>query len=629
MTSKAKAARLNSNRGLLWLTSGAIFAAGLAWGIAAKADEGVTVSHGISAFGDLKYPADMPHWDYVNPDAPQGGTLSLVTQGTYDSLNPFILKGEPAVGLGLMYDSMLTSSSDEPDSAYCYVCETMEYPADRSWVIFNMRPEATFSDGHPITADDVVFSYNVLIEKGRPAYSVFYQDIESVEALGEHKVKFSFKDGVNTRDLPTRAGGISILPEHYYADRDFSESGIDIPVVSGQLLPAKIDPGRTISYCKIDNYWGANLPISKGTYNFDCYAWEYFADRTAALEAFKAGTYFFREEFFSKLWATAYDFPAINKGWVIKEVLDDQNPSGTQGFWINLRRPQFADPRVRQALGMAFNFEFSNETLFYGLYERTDSFWENSPSMQASGKPVGAEMALLEKFADQIPPGVLTEEAVVPPVSKPDQADRRLLRRAGKLLDEAGWTVGSDGKRRNADGDLLTVEIVDDSPAFERIVNPFIQNLQRIGVDAIYKRIDSAQMQERQKNYDYDIVIGRLVMSLSPGEGLLQIFGSQTRDIPDTANYSGVSDPVVDALIKTIAGADNREDMEVAVRALDRVLRAMHIWVPNWYKGSHTIAYWDVFGRPDVKPKYARGVIDTWWYDPEKMAKLKSEGALR
>jgi len=630
MTPRTKAAgAARPEKGAIRLTIGAVLAACLAWGNAAGAG-GVTVSHGISAFGDLKYPADFRHWDYVNPDAPQGGTISFLgtgASGTFDSLNPFILKGEPAQGLGLMYDSLLTGSGDEPDSSYCYVCETMEYPADRSWVIFNMRPEATFSDGHPITADDIVFTYNVLMEKGHPIYRIVYKDIDTVEKLGDHKVRFTFREGVNTRDLPATAGGISILPEHYYARHDFAESGIRVPVVSGKYLAAEVNPGRSIKYCRIDNYWGAALPHSVGTGNFDCYQYEYFSDRTVALEAFKAGEFLFHEEFFSKLWATAYDFPAINRGWVIRESIPDERPSGTQGFWINTRYERFSDPRVRRALGMAFNFEWSNRALFYGLYTRTDSFWENS-DMQAEGVPVGAELALLEKYRDSLPPEVFGE-AYVPPVTRADKADRRVLRRASRLLEEAGWMIGTDGMRRNAAGELLKLEIVDDSPSLERIINPFVENLRRIGVDAAYVLIDRAQMQQRQEEFDYDMIPGRLVMSLSPGAELSGTFGTDGANTPGSSNFSGVSHPAVDGLIRDIAGARNRDDMKVAVRALDRVLRGLHIWVPNWFKASHNIAYWDVFGHPDRKPRYSRGVIGTWWMDQARLDRLRAAGALR
>ena len=351
----------------------------------------VIVSHGISAFGDLKYPKGFAHFDYVNPDAPQGGTMSFRGTGasqTFDSLNPFILKGEAAQGLGLLYDSLLAGSADEPDAAYGLVAESLEYPPDRSWVIFNMRPEATFSDGHPITAEDVVFTWQVLLEKGTPSYQIILKDIESVEALDEHRVKFTFKAGSPKRDLPSLAGGLSILPKHYYETVDFGASTLTPPVGSGRFVVAAADPGKSIRYCKNPDYWGEDLPVNVGSYNFDCIVYEYFTDNNAAFEALKIGNYLFHQEFFAILWATAYDFPALEKGWVKREELDDETPSGAQGFWFNLRRPTFQDPRVREAIGLMFNFEWTNETLFYGLYQRTDSFFENSP-MQAEGVPRG------------------------------------------------------------------------------------------------------------------------------------------------------------------------------------------------------------------------------------------------
>lgn len=611
------------------LSGSLLFITALFFAAAAFAEEKIIISHGISAFGDLKYDADFKHFDYVNPDAPQGGTLSMQGTGasrTFDSLNPFILKGEAAQGLGLLYDSLLTGSADEPDSAYGYVAKTLEYPENRQWVIFNMRPQARFADGQPITAEDVVFSHEVLTTKGHPVYSIIYKDIEQVEALGPHRVKFTFVEGANTRDLPAQAGGISILPKHYYETVDFEKSTLVPPVGSGGYEVAEVKPGRSIKYCKIKDYWGAKHPASIGSGNFDCYLYEYFADSTAAFEAFKAGAFLFHEEFFSKIWATEYNFPSLNKGWVIRESIPDGRPSGTQGFWINLRQDKFQDPRVRAALGLLFNFEWSNKTLFYGLYTRTDSFWENS-DMQATGLPEGAELALLNEFRDQLPASVFDELAHTPRVSRPDKADRKALRAASKLLDAAGWTL-QNGVRSNSQGKVLTIEIVDDSPAFERIINPFVENLKRVGIDATYALIDPAQHQQRQEDFDYDIIPGRLIMSLTPGEELSSTFGTKGAAAKGTSNFSGIADPVVDALISKIAGAESREDMAVAVRALDRVLRALHIWVPNWFKASHNIAYWDVFGRPEQKPPYDRGVISLWWFDQEKYDKLKSEGAL-
>ncbi len=564
-----------------WLASLLLLAAALLAG-AARADDAAPAapkiirSHGISTFGDLKYPPDFRHFNDVNPDAPQGGTMSFRGTGasqTFDSLNAFILKGEPAQGLGLLYDSLLTGSPDEPDAAYGLIASGLEYPEDRSWVIFDMRPEATFSDGVPITADDVVFTWQILLEKGAPSYQITLRDIETVEALDPHRVKFTFKPGSSFRDLPALAGSLSILPRHYYDKVDFAQSTLTPPVGSGQFVVAEANPGKSIKYCKNPDYWGKDLPVNVGVNNFDCYVYQYFADNTAAFEALKVGDYFFHEEFYSALWATAYDFPAIGKGWVKRVEIPDARPSGTQGFWFNLRRAKLQDPRVREAIGLMFNFEWSNQALFYGLYDRTTSFWQNSP-MMAEGVPEGAELALLEPYRDQLPPEVFTEPAFTPPVQKPERTDRAALRQASRLLDDAGWTVQPGGLRKNAKGETLTIELVDDNPSFERILNPFIQNLRQVGIDASYRVIDPAQMQERQKNFNYDILPGRLVMSLSPSVELREIFGSDSATTPDSANYSGIADPVVDALIEQVIAAKTRDDLQVAVRALDRVLRA-------------------------------------------------------
>ncbi len=590
----------------------------------------VIVSHGISAFGELKYPEGFAHFDYVNPDAPQGGTMSFRGTGgsqTFDSLNAFILKGEPAQGLGLLYDSLLAGSADEPDSAYGLIAESLEYPKDRSWVVFHMRPEATFSDGVPITAEDVVFTYEILIAEGEPFYQIMLRDIENVEALDPHTVKFTFRADAAKRDLPSLVGGLSILPKHYYDTVDFTASTLTPPVGSGAFVVKDVQPGKSIRYCKNPDYWASDLPVNVGTNNFECILYQYFADNTAAFEALKVGDYLFHEEFFSSLWATAYDFPALKNGWVKRETIADGRPSGTQGFWMNLRRDKLQDPRVREAIGLMFNFEWSNATLFGGLYERTTSFFQNSP-MAASGLPEGEELAILDKYRADLPPEIFTEPAWEPAVNRPEKTDRAAIRKASKLLDEAGWTVGPGGLRVNDKGERLSIEFIDDNPSFERITNPFIQNLRQIGVDARYRQIDSAQMQERQKNFDYDIIPGRLVMSLSPSIELRSLYGSQGADSQGTLNFSGLADPVVDALIEDVIASDSRPQMEARVRALDRVMRQKQIWVPNWSKASFWVAYWDVFGRPETPPLYARG-DSTWWFDQAKYDKLRAEGALR
>lgn len=612
------------------LICGALMAAAVMPGLAA-AEERVIVSHGISTFGDLKYPADFKHFDYVNPEAPKGGRMTFRGTGastTFDSLNAFILKGEPAQGLGLLYDSLLAGAPDEPDSAYGLIAEKVEYPEDRSWVTFTLRPEAQFSDGHPITAEDVVFTYNVLMEKGAPSYRIALKDIATVEALDEHRVKFTFKSGVATRDLPALAGGLSILPKHYYDTVDFAQSTMTPPVGSGAYVVKSASPGRSIEYCRNPAYWARDLPVNVGGSNFDCYLYEYFTDNTAAFEAFKVGGYMYHQEFFSLLWATGYDFPALQKGWVKREELVDNTPSGAQGFWFNLRQPKFQDVRVREAIAQMFNFEWSNDTLFYGLYNRTDSFFENSP-MQAEGVPEGAELAVLEQFRDRLPPEIFTEAAYEPPVSNPkQQLDRGARRAASALLDEAGWKVGSDGTRRNDRGEVLRVEFLDDSPSSDRILNPYVQNLRAIGVDAVYNRIDAAQMQERQKNFQYDIIPARFVMSFSPSLELRQIYASESADAAGSANLAGLKDPVVDELIELVIQSKTREDLTARVKALDRVLRHHQIWVPNWYSGKYLVAYWDVFGQPPQQPPYSRG-DGLWWWDAEKFTRLRAEGALR
>ncbi len=594
-------------------------------------DEGVTVSHGISAFGELKYAKDFAHFDYVDPDAPRGGTMTFRGTGasqTFDSLNQFILAGEPAQGLELIHDTLLKPSDDEADAAYGLIAKSVEVPADRTWAIFELRPEARFSDGAPITADDVVFTLETMKEKASPLYRIAYRDIESASTLGPHRVRFDFADGVATRDLPALAGSLAILPKHYYAEVPFETSTLEPPVSSGRYAVADARPGRSITYCRNPDYWGEGLPVNVGSGNFDCVRYEYFADTTAAFEAFKVGAYLFHEEYSSALWATAYDFPALERGWIRRETPPDARPSGTQGFWFNLRREKLADPRVREAIALMFNFEWTNATLFHGLYIRTDSFWENSP-MQAEGVPEGPERDLLAAYAERLPASVLHEPAFVPPVSSgSQQVDRGALRKASELLDAAGWTVGAGGLRRNAAGETLSLEILDDNPSFERVILPFVSNLRRVGIDARLTLIDAAQMQQRQEDFDYDMVPGRLVMPLTPSVELRSLFGSAGAEAKGTLNLSGIADPVVDALIDEIVAAPSREALETRVRALDRVLRTMHIWVPNWYRDTFWIAYWDVFGRPEIKPLYARGDV-YWWYDPAKADVLRKAGALR
>lgn len=603
----------------------------LAWMAAVAYANDTIKAHGISTFGELKYPEGFAHFDYVNPQAPKGGSFSTWGFGTFDSLSPYILKGNAATGSTAFFDSLMTGNLDEPDAMYGLVAHTIEYPPNREWAIFYMWPEARFSDGTPVTAHDVVFSYEVLRDKGQPSYKVLFKDFKSVESLDDLTVKFTFNADGALRELPMSAAGLPIFSKAYYETRDFSESTLEPPLGSGAYLLDTVDAGRSVSYKRRDDYWARNLNVNVGQNNFDTFTVEYFADYTSAFEAFKGGAYRFREEFLSLLWATGYDFPAIDQGHVKVETLPDGRPAGTQGWWFNLRRPIFEDESVRQAISMAFNFEWSNQSLFYGIYTRTDSFWENS-TMQAGGMPSEAELALLEPLREYLPESVFTEPALVPAVSNPDNAaDRLVLRAAGKLLDDAGWIVGADGIRVNKNGKRLRIELLNDSPSFERIVIPFIDNLKRLGVEAVNLRVDSAQGQEREKTYNFDISTRRYAMSQTPGIELRGIFGSEAADADGSNNIAGVKSGAVDALIEKIEDATSREDLNTAVSALDRVLRAMHIWVPQWYKPSHHIAYFDMYDRPytDNPPPVSLGESSIWWFNPDKYRALKDAGAIR
>jgi microcin C transport system substrate-binding protein len=593
----------------------------------ATAQENIIKSHGISTFGDLKYAADFKHFDYVNPDAPKGGEFSTSGFGTFDSMSPYILKGQSAALSSVFFETLMTGSSDEPDSMYGLLAKTIEYPQSRQWIVFNMRPEARFSDGTPVTAQDVVFSFNILYEKGRPVFKSLLRDVETVEAINALTVKFSFKEGANTRELPSLVAGLPVFSKAYYATRDFAESTLDPPLGSGQYLLDKVTPGKTVSYIRRDDYWGKDLPVNIGHNNFDRLTVEYYSDTTAAFEGFKGGVYNFRAENYSKLWATAYNFPSLEKGWVVKTTLPDGNPSGTQGYWINTRKEKFQDPRVREAMGLMFNFEWSNKTLFYGQYSRTTSFWGNSP-MQATGLPNGAELALLEPLKADLPTSVFTQEVFTPNTSKPKQLDRSALRKAGKLLDAAGWKI-VNGKRTNAKGEVLSIGFLNDSPAFERITNPYIANLIRLGIDAKLETVDPAQATERQKSFDYDIVIQRFVMQKTPGIELRSMFNSTSATTDGSNNLSGLDNPAIDALIEKVEQATSREELNTAVRALDRSLRALHIWIPQWFNSAYRLAYLDVYEHPKNMPPYALGEMDFWWYNADKAKKLQAKGAFR
>lgn len=489
-------------------------------------------------------------------------------------------------------------------------------------MIFRLRPEARFSDNSPVTAEDVCDSFRLLSTLANERIRLTIRDVTACDVLGPLEVRYTFS-GDNTRDLPVTVAELPVFSRAYYSTHDFSKSTLEPPLGSGPYRIGKFKAGEFVSYERRDDYWAKDLPVNRGRYNFNEIRFEYFRDRTAGFEALKAGLLDLREEYTSREWATAYDFDAVRTGKVIRDVLPDETPSGAQGFFFNLRRSKFSDIRVRKALNLAFDFEWSNKNLFYGSYTRTASFFELTP-LKANGKPSPEELALLEPFRRELRPEVF-DEVPLPPVSDGSGQDRKLLRAASVLLDEAGWKT--DGTvRKNEQGETLAIEILIDSPVFERVFAPYVKNLRLLGIDAAIRTVDDAQYQDRLKNFDFDIISSRFSSDVTPGVGLRVFFGSGSANAPGSFNLSGVASPVIDALIERIVAAGSRRELDTAGRALDRVLRAEHFWVPNWHKGSHWIAHWDAFGRPAIKPKYDRGILDTWWYDAEKAKKIGRGG---
>ena len=579
--------------------------------------------HGLSAFGDLKYAADFTHFGWVNPNAPKGGRLATIGTAaltTFDSFNNFILKGDPAQGLELLFDSLMTRAADEPDAVYGLVARSAELAADRKSVIFRLRSEAKFSDGSPITADDVAFTFATLKEKGHPNYRVLLRDVSQVEVVDPGTVRYIFT-GTQIRDLPLTVASLPILSKAYYATHDFEQTTLEPPLGSGPYKLGDFRQGAFVSYRRRADYWAKDLPVTRGRFNFEEIRYEYYRDRTAALESFKAGAYDLREEFTSRDWATGYDVPAVRQGRIALITLPDENPSGAQGFFLNTRRAKLADVRVRKALDYAFDFEWTNKNIFYSLYKRTESFFENS-DMKAAGKPSPAELALLEPFRAQLPADVF-EAPYTAPVSDGSGQDRKLLREAARLLSEAGYEV-KGGKRVDANGEVLNLEFLITDPVSERILLPYTKNLEALGIGASVRRIDPAQYERRVKSFDFDVVTTRYVLRLTPGAEMRNFWGSEAAKTEGSFNLAGINHAAIDALIAKAVEAKSREELVTATRALDRVLRAGHYWVPQWYKSAHNIAYWDKFARPELKPRYDRGIIDSWWYDADKAAKLKT-----
>lgn len=593
----------------------------LSLGASVVADQSSTISHGIAMHGDLKYGPDFKHFDYVNPKAPKGGDVRVSAIGTFDSFNPYIVKGNPADGIGRIYDTLMTSSADEAFSEYGLLAEKIEVPKDRSWVAFTLRPEARWHDGKPVTVEDVMWTFDTLRTKGQPFYRGYYRNVDKIEQIGERTVKFTFKPGEN-RELPLILGQLPILPKHYWATRDFTKTTLEPPLGSGAYKIGDFEPGRRVSYQRVKDYWGKDLPVNVGRDNFDSIQHDYYRDGTVALEAFKAGEYDFRAENSSKAWATAYDFPALRSGAVKKEEPPHNRSTGMQGFAFNTRRALFKDPRVRQALAYAFDFEWSNQALFYGQYTRTRSYFENS-ELAATGLPSAAEKSILEPHRNELPAEVFTA-TYAPPATDGSGRIRSNLRAAAKLLRAAGWQVDKQTRKltHTQTGQVMEFEILLRSPLFERIVLPFKKTLSRLGITANVRTVDSAQYQRRLEDFDFDMVVWTWGQSLSPGNEQRAYWGSALAERPGSRNIVGIKSPVVDALIEGVIAAPDRETLVNQVRALDRVLQWGHWVIPHFHIPYDRIAYWNKFGRPAITPK--QGVqFDTWWVEPDSAKALE------
>lgn len=574
--------------------------------------------HGIAMHGEPKYGPDFRHFDYVNPDAPKGGKLSLSALGTYDSFNPYILKGNPATGLELIYDTLTVASQDEAFSRYGLVAESMEVPEDRAWVRFKLRPQARFHDGKPITPEDVVFTFNTLKEKGSPALRVYWTDIVKAEKIGPHEVKFSFREPGN-RELPLIIGEMPVLPRHYWEGRDFSKTTLESPLGSGPYKIKSFDAGRSLTFERVADYWGEDLPVNRGRYNFHQIQYEYYSDDTVRLEAFKAGAYDLRQENVAKNWATAYDIAPVREGKLKKVEIPNELPQGMQAFFYNTRRSVFADRDVRRALSYAFDFEWTNKNLFFGAYKRTKSYFSNS-ELAARELPSAEELELLAPYRDQVPAEVFTQ-VYEPPKTDGMGLPRENLRKAARILEKAGWVVRANKRVNAKTGQPLRFEILLYDPTYQRIALPFVRNLQRLGVDATVRVVEPAQFVERVKRFDYDMILSGVGQSLSPGNEQRYYWGSQAADTEGSRNYAGIKNPVVDALAEKLIGSPDRESLVTRTRALDRVLLWNHYVIPNWHLDRFRVAYWNKFGRPENNPPYGLPIEDTWWAKSAEKAK--------
>ena len=589
----------------------------------ALADSMVYRTHALTLYGDPKYPADFTHFDYVNPDAPKAGQIRLAAIGTYDNLNPFILKGVAAAGSLLLYNRLCTKSKDEPFTEYGQLAQSMQMPSDRSWVIFELHPEARWHDGVPVSAADVIFSFKTLTTQGIPFFRTFYADVDTVFAIDERRVKFQFKEGTN-REMPLIVGQLRILPAHYWQDRDFGATTLEPPLGSGPYKIADFEPGRSITYERVEEYWGRDIPVHKGRHNFDVIRYEYYRDRNVAIEAFKAGEYDYRSLGNSKEWATDYEgFTPIAEGRMVKEAIPHQLIRGMSGFAFNTRRKKFKDRRVRRALAYAYDFEWTNKQLFYGLFDRSRSYWGNA-ALGSAGLPVGRELEILEEYRGRIPEEVFTAE-YIPPTTDGSGQNRTNLRSAKKLLAEAGWSVVNGALTHAESGEVMRFEFLLGSSTHERVLGPVVQNLERLGIAATVRTVDAAQYQHRVKDFDYDIISAYWRQTLSPGNEQRNFWSSKASQSHGSRNYAGVSDPVVDELIERQIAAPDRETQVAITRALDRVLLWGHYAIPGSHSSAYRMAYWNKFSHLPEPARNGLGFPDTWWWDADKAARLKSQ----
>jgi microcin C transport system substrate-binding protein len=579
-------------------------------------------SHGMSAFGDLKYPVDFHHFDYINPDAPKGGLFSTIPSVrvynqsylTFNSLNAFILKGEGAVGMDLTFTALMSRAGDEPDALYGLLAKSVQISDDKLVYRFTLRPEARFHDGSGITAHDVAFSLTTLKAKGHPLIVQQMRDFVAADAIDDATVVVTFAKDC-ARDVPLYVASLPVFSKAYYDKRPFDESTLDIPLGSGPYKVGKFEANRFIEFDRVKDWWGRDLPVCRGAYNFDTVRYEYYRDRDVAFEGFTARNYLFREEFTARVWATRYDFPAIKEGRVKREILPDETPSGAQGWFINMRRDKFKDSRVREALCNAFDFEWTNKTIMYGAYARTVSPFQNS-DMMAKGPPSPQELALLEPLRGKVPNEVFSEP-YMPPVTDGSGQDRKNLLAAAQLLRDAGCSV-KDGKRLLPNGEALKIEFLVDEPSLQPHHAPYIKNLGTLGIEASLRVVDPVQYRARLNEFDFDITMERFSLSATPGDSMRPFFTSQAARTKGSYNLAGIADPVIDALVERIVGANSREELTVACRAFDRVFRAGRYWIPQWYRTNHPLAYWDVFDHSAKLPRYQfdlSGVGERiiWW----------------